>query len=150
MNVFHKTDNMQLSINGERMISEVQQDFNSAYPFLKLEFFVNGMQKERRYSANQKIAHNRRLRDCWVKKKEIGTVEVEETMTVLELENAFMEEFGLSVQVFRKSGNIWLETTMTDHWTLKRQSDHGREISSGNKNGHIRYGDDFDMNRDND
>jgi hypothetical protein len=83
-------------------------------------------------------------------KKDSGFVGVDESMTVLELENAFMDEFGLCVQVFRKSGNIWLETTMTDHWTLKQQSDHGREISTGNWGGRLRYGDDFDMNRDED
>jgi hypothetical protein len=150
MKPYYKIDNMQLLIHGDRLISEVQQDFNSAYPFLKLEFFRNGLQKEKRYAASQKLGHNRKLSDSWIWKKDSGSVEVNESMTVLDLENVFMDEFGLSVQVFRKSGNIWLETTMTDHWTLKRQSDHGREISTGHKNGYFRYGEDFDMERDND
>jgi hypothetical protein len=141
---------MQLLIHGDRLISEVQEDFNSAYPFLKLEFFRNGQQKEVRYAASQKISRNCKLRDSWILKKDKGIMDISDSMTVLELENAFMDEFGLSVQVFRKSGNIWLETTMTDHWTLKRQSDHGREISAGNKKSNLGYGYDFDMNRDED
>jgi hypothetical protein len=48
--------------------------------------------------------------------------------------------------VFRKSGNLWLETTMTDDWTLQQQNDHGYEISTGKKNKE-RPGD-FDLNRD--
>lgn len=150
MKPYHKIQNMQLLIHGDRLISEVQQDFNSAYPFLKLEFFRNGLQKQRRYAADQKISHNRKLKESWMRKKDSGFVDVDEFMTVLELENAFMNEFGLCVQVFRKSGNIWLETTMTDHWSLKRQSDHGREISTGDKSAHLRNEGDYDMQRDND
>lgn len=141
---------MRLLINGDRLISEVQQDFNIAYPYLKLEFFKNGHLKEKRYTADQKLSNSRKLKDSWIKKKDSGMLDVDEYMTVLELENAFLDEFGLAVQVFRKSGNIWLETTMTDHWPLKRQNDHGREISTHSKNGPVNYGDDFDIRRDED
>jgi hypothetical protein len=34
------------------------------------------------------------------------------------------------VQVSRKSGTLWLETTMTDSWTLGQQNEHGRELST--------------------
>jgi len=45
------------------------------------------------------------------------------------LEKSFYDRFDMLVQVSRKSGSIWLETTMTDNWTLKQQNDHGRELS---------------------
>jgi hypothetical protein len=38
------------------------------------------------------------------------------------VENAFEEMYGLSVQVFRKSGNTWLQTTTSDSWTLNEQN----------------------------
>lgn len=148
--LYHKHNNMQLSINSDRLISEVQQDFSNAYPFLKIEFFRNGTRNERRHTAHQKIDHNRKLKDSWTLKKEKGQLQLNDSMTVMELENAFMDEFGLSVQVLRKSGNVWLETTMTDNWTLKQQSEHGREISRGHKYMYRPYEDDFDLNRDND
>ena len=31
------------------------------------------------------------------------------------------EEFGIHVQVLRKSGRVWLQTTATDDWTLAEQ-----------------------------
>lgn len=139
---------MQLLINGERLISEVQGDFNSAYPFLKLEFFRNGSKRQDRYPANLKIAGNTRVKGAWAWKKNGGHLDLSDAMTVLELEQAFMDEFGLAVQVFRKSGNVWLETTMTDNWTLKHQSDHAREISNVNLNRH--YDKDIGLDRDND
>jgi hypothetical protein len=59
-----------------------------------------------------------------------GAIQLSDNMTVSNLEDTFSDRFGLQVQVFRKSGNLWLETTKTDAWTLKVQNDHGREISS--------------------
>jgi len=50
-------------------------------------------------------------------------------MTVKELEKIFEDRLGLSVLVYRKSGNLWLEPTMTDNWTLAQQNENGRQIS---------------------
>jgi hypothetical protein len=61
--------------------------------------------------------------------KKPGALRIEEEMTVGELEKEFLESFGMLVQVSRRSGTIWLETTMTDNWTLSRQNEHGRELS---------------------
>ena len=141
---------MQLSIKGERPIADVQQEFSNAYPFLKIEFFRNGLKRQSRYPANLKINNYSKLKDAWVWKKDSGVVNLSDSMSVLELEEALMDEFGLSVQVFRKSGNVWLETTMTDHWTLKQQNDHGREISRGHVNMYRSYDKDIGLDRDSD
>ena len=61
--------------------------------------------------------------------KSDGEVELHDAMTVGELENAFFTQFGLSVQLSRRSGNLWLETIMTNSWTLKQQNEHGRELT---------------------
>ena len=75
-----------------------------------------------------------------------GDIQINEEMKVIELEKLFKDKFKLAVQVFRKSGNLWLETTMTDNWTLAQQNNHGREISTG-KNINTQT-DDYDLNRD--
>ncbi len=54
---------------------------------------------------------------------------VSEDQTVLEVEQFFKLHFNLNAQVFRKSGNNWLETTLTDSWTLKKQNQEGMELS---------------------
>jgi len=46
------------------------------------------------------------LGDAWIQKKDKGYIEISDSTTVLELENILMDEFGLSGQVFRKSGNV--------------------------------------------
>lgn len=58
-----------------------------------------------------------------------GFIHITDDMPVSKLEQLFLDQFGLSVQVFRKSGSSWLETTFTDDWTLKRQNDAGMELS---------------------
>ena len=122
---------MKMVINGERLIKDLQDDFNFAYAFLTIEFFRNGSVRRDRYPAQQKISPQHKLETAWIWKKDKGCLDLHDYMTVLELENVLMDEFGLSTQVFRKSGNIWLETTKTDNWTLKQQNDHGKEISYG-------------------
>ena len=37
---------------------------------------------------------------------------------------------AVQAQLFRRSGNLWLDTTITDLWTLQRQNEHVREIST--------------------
>ena len=50
-------------------------------------------------------------------------------MKVIELEKIFLDDYGLAVQVFRESGRVWLETTMTDDWTLAEQNQQGEALS---------------------
>ena len=50
-------------------------------------------------------------------------------MKVSELEKAFSDIFGLNVQVFRKSNNMWLQTTITDKWSLEKQNQNGKEMN---------------------
>ena len=120
---------MKLTIEGTKSLQEVQQDFNAAYPFLKLEFFKPLFGKNNQPSAQNILTHSMSVKDAR-KIQHDGYVEIQDLMQVAELERVFKELYGLNVQVFRKSGNIWLETTMTDSWTLKQQNDHGREIST--------------------
>jgi hypothetical protein len=51
-------------------------------------------------------------------------------MKVIELEAMFTNYYALKTQVFRKSGKIWLETTVTDAWTLEEQNSQGETITA--------------------
>jgi hypothetical protein len=52
-------------------------------------------------------------------------------MTVTELEVLLQYQFGLPLQIMRKSGNLWMETRMTRHWTIREQNEHGKDLTSG-------------------
>lgn len=109
-------------------ISDIQRAFSGRFPFLKLEFFSkphqNGKGSEKKYMRAQdsSLKDLRRIHSN-------GDLLINEEMTVGALENLFQENFGLYVQVFRRSGRLWLETTATDSWTLKTQNEQGQELS---------------------
>lgn len=119
---------MKLEINSDRLIREVQTDFNQAFPFLKIEFFHRPAGGQQSSSSRKMIAATHKIQEAG-KQSVDGAVELVDEMTVAQLEKFFREQLGLSIQVFRKSGNVWLETTMTDNWTLRQQNEHGKEIS---------------------
>lgn len=78
-----------------------------------------------------------------------GSVAITGDVKVKDLERALNTLLPLHAQVFRRSGNIWLETTMTDNWTLAQQNEHGREISAPDKK-KDKVRDDYDLSRNND
>lgn len=41
----------------------------------------------------------------------------------------FRDVYGMGVQVFTKSGKVWLETTVTVGWTREQQNKQGEELS---------------------
>ncbi len=136
---------MQLHITPNSLISDIQKEFNSVFPFLKLEFFNNRSYARADFSARKMITPHRRICEIQLAITD-GDIEFSGEMKVAELENHFKEQFNLAVQVFRRSGNLWLETTMTDSWTLQQQNNHGKEITNGKTI--VPGPDDYDLNRD--
>lgn len=134
---------MKLLITDEMPVRDLQLAFNSWFPFLKLEFFRNRTLLEKMYTPNKQVAVHNTIGQIW-KKKEAAEIEINEDTRVKDLEKIFLDKFGITMQVFRKSGNLWLETTITDNWTLKQQNEHGKEITTG-KSGHEPTVD-FDLN----
>ena len=136
---------MKLLITDTMSVRDLQLAFNGLFPFLKLEFFRNRTFLEKMYPFNRLVPPHNTIGQIW-KKREEAEIEINEDTRVKELEKDFMDKFGIAMQIFRKSGNLWLETTMTDNWTLKQQNEHGKEITNGKVKEEPK--DDFDLNRD--
>ena len=117
----------ELVINMQQTVAGIQTQFNSQYPFLKIEFFRQAPVSGIGNAKNKMIIHDMKL-DAIHGISKIGKIKLSNQMTVNELENCFEKEYGLFVQVFRKSGKIWLETTATDNWTLEQQNEEGKYL----------------------
>ena len=117
-----------IKINDSKNISSLQEEFHELFPFLKLEFFHHRHNAFQGSYKKDILNPDMTLKQCRKKNTE-GAILLKETMKVSEIENLFQDIFGLSVQVFRKSGRSWIETTVTDDWTLKQQNDEGKELS---------------------
>jgi len=116
---------MRLRFLRSKTILEIQEAFSQEFPFLKLEFYPQTVNK----GLKKHLLHGSSLADAGMKKEE-AFIEVNRNMTVAELENLLTKELGVDAQVSRKSGQLWLETTMTDGWTLDKQDTHGRELEN--------------------
>ena len=136
---------MHLHIAPDSLISDIQNDFNQVYPFLKIEFFNNKSFIRSDFSASHLIPHHRKIGECQLGIKD-NDIEIEQHMKVSTLEKIFKEKMNLAVKVLRKSGNLWLETTMTDNWTLEQQNNHGSELSTSRSN--KPEIEDYDLKRD--
>ncbi|MCB0692400.1 MAG: hypothetical protein KDC16_12200, partial [Saprospiraceae bacterium] len=54
-----------------------------------------------------------------------GTLKLNSELTVSDFEQMMEKDFGLHVQVFRRSNQLWLQTSATDDWTLEVQNTKG-------------------------
>ena len=112
---------MEILINNGKTIREIQEEFQKSFPFLKIEFYKEyhlngkGSPKNIKWSPGLTIREIRKLNNE-------GHLTIHESMKVSEVESEFSKVFGLPVQIFRKSGRIWLQTTRTDDWTIAKQN----------------------------
>lgn len=121
-----KQEHKEILINEDSLVVDIQNMFNLYYPYLKIE-----LQKTDVYAATSKSKVNpsftiRQLIPVPVPQN----VNVEPHRTVAELASDFNELLGLSIQVFRKSGNVWNVISLTNGWTLESQNKAGEFISS--------------------
>lgn len=119
-------ENMFITINSNKTIEEVQAEFNSEFPYLKIQFFRHG---HKAFKGNNKKELLPASTKIGALKHHDGSIEIANVMTVNELESLFKDVYGLNIQVFRRFGKSWLETTVTDSWTLQKQNDEGKELS---------------------
>lgn len=103
-------------IQDEKKLKKVQEEFREKFPHLKIEFYgPDGKTPLNPESTIGKVRTNHNE----------GEVSIHGNVKVKTLELAFKEVYGLNVQVFRQSGDIWLQTTSTDDWTLHEQNRKG-------------------------
>ena len=113
-----------MKIDQNKSITEIKQEFSGIFPFLKIEFLKK---------SHNTFGGNSNMEIIGVKDhvniKESGEIFINESMTVNELEQRFKSQFDLNIQVFRKHGKTWIETTVTDNWTLYKQNEQGKILS---------------------
>lgn len=119
---------MNIIINDHRKIFAIQEEFNNSFPYLKLEFLSKPHTGAG--SSSQKLIKNssRTIGECRTIHNK-GKITITPGMTVSDLEQKFSDVYGLTIQVHRKSGTSWLETSVTDGWSLEEQNSQGEILS---------------------
>ena len=119
---------MKIEVNKDTKLKSIQEEFQKTFPFLKLEFY-SGSHKAGQGSVKKYTINNNLSVGETSKIAKNNVLNIENTMKVSQLEDSFLKTFGLNVQVFRKSNNLWLQTTITDSWTLEKQNQNGKEMN---------------------
>ena len=117
---------MELIIQKESVAEDVKNFFTEHYPFLKIELYkmhVPGKQPTKREMLPSGFPLG-----SFINASNNKIVDISGHVTVAELEKEFTS-LGLMAEVFRKSGNVWIVTILTNDWTLHQQNAEGEEIS---------------------
>lgn len=122
---------MKIVINDRRKIFAIQKEFSEMFPYLKIEFFAKAP-KSGAASSNRLVKHSSKLLGECREIHKSGTITITPKMIVADLEEKFSDVYGLNAIIFRKSGKLWLETTVTDKWTLEEQNRQGEALSKFN------------------
>ena len=122
-----------MKITDSKKLKDLQDEFKSIFPYLKIEFFSSphslgmGSNEADILSTNLTVGEVR-------KNKKIGSIQLEGSMPVGVSEQLLQERFGLNVQVYRISHGKWLQTWVTDLWTLDEQNNRGKIMIDLNNN----------------
>lgn len=116
-----------MKISDDRTIKSIQAEFNSKFPYLKLEFYNEAHEVEEGSKIKSLIHVDQTIRDVRTIHTE-GDLSINGHLKVSTLEQNFADMYGLNVQVFRDSNGLWLQTTSTDEWTLTDQNRRGEEF----------------------
>jgi hypothetical protein len=119
---------MELKLFWQMPIKEVKKQFAKNFPYLKIDFFWQKHHSAEGSSLQQKVDEKLALSAIRITKKE-GVFSYKPQESVADFEQRLQNEFGLSVQVFRKASDVWIETIQTDSLSLEKQNKMGETSS---------------------
>ena len=105
-------------------IKDLQAAFSKQFPGLKIELYTEQHGAFQSSAPEFQYRSDTSLSDVNAELTE-GEFAIDPTWTVEQFEEVFAKKYLINVQVFRKSNNVWLQTTNTDAWTLEVQNRKG-------------------------
>ena len=115
---------MTINIKSSTTLKEIRSSFSNYFNGLKLEFFrfpeagYEGPHKLLQIDLNHTVDQfNENLIDT--------SITLNPTDSVATFEEELSDILNVDVQVFRRSKELWIQTTTTDEWELERQNSKG-------------------------
>lgn len=121
-------------ISDDKSLRQIKMEFQDKFPWLKLEFYTSSHESGKGSSELDHLEDDKTIGEVR-KTQKAGELSIHGNLKVASLEEDFRDLYGLNVQVFRRSGEIWLQTTSTDDWTLSEQNEKG--AGSGSSGGAV-------------
>ena len=120
---------MEINIIEDDMLMNIRSAFREQYPYLTLRFYLNPHGEGKACPESERIRQDKPIEEVTMFHTG-GKISIDPDRTVADVEHDFFKTLGLCVQVFRQAGQLWIETTQTDHWTLQQQNDEGKALST--------------------
>jgi len=115
-----------LHISDNKQLKDIKNEFNAHFPHLKIEFYSGEHHQGEGSARKAMYDDNLLLKD--IRKVHLeGDLSIDGHQKTATFEENFLNHFGVNVQVFRKSGRIWLQTILTDDLTLSAQEHKAEE-----------------------
>jgi hypothetical protein len=113
---------MEVLIENGTRIGEIRKNFSRFYPYLKIELFKTMV-------INGNIHKDKLGDDFQLVQKNPLMINVSKNRSIASIKKDFLEYANLIVKVLRKSGNVWVEISHTDHWPLEQQNSEGEQMN---------------------
>lgn len=111
---------MTIQVTKEKTPEEVQAEFCTAFPYLKLAFFERIRPACPTVGRPFTVSYGGRMR------RRAAEPAISEETSVGQVEQLLNAALGLSVRVLRRSGNRWQDVGISRERTLGEQNDQGR------------------------
>ena len=117
-------------IANDKTLFQLKQEFNRKFPLLTLEFYARPHGKDEvSFKADElddelTVSEARRNTSGLT-----GEISLRGNRKVSRLEEELLKKYGLSVQVFFRSGTCRYQTTLSDNSTLSQLQQRGKQTS---------------------
>lgn len=128
---------MKIFLSSESTLRDINREFQARFPLLKLEFYRHNHQPAQSSVFDNKIPSRVPLKN--ISDLVPAYISIDPMDTVAEVEQRFQTKFGLPVQIFRRAGDVWVETVQTDDLTLLKQNSMGTLAPKMNFNIHTLF-----------
>lgn len=113
-----------MKISKDSTVKDLYDYFTHKFPYLKIEVYKSKHSDFEGSHKKDEVEHHVKIAKLNPTLQTQDLV-LEKQMKVSDFESMMFEKFGINVQVFRKSNDIWLQTSVTDDWTLEKQNGKG-------------------------
>jgi hypothetical protein len=119
---------MKLHMNDNSTVKDIQAEFSQGYPFLRMDFLKPIKDRLGWTIRMEKLLPYEKLFSFY-RRASTNIVNVHFEKTVLQVIKEIEELLYVKVMVQRRSGNVWIETSLTAGWTLEQQNREGKYLS---------------------
>ena len=116
---------MYMLIHGDRLLRELQEEFQSSYPYLKMVFFWKKNKKDTPASLSEDQEVLIRLCEISTKKGQ-GFIPLEDHTSLHQMTKFFETDFGTDVRVLHFTNAGWVYASDLHQVTLGELNEQGR------------------------